>query len=123
MPTHLHLIYDQLDVLINLLVEETGTLFAEPAALNPWQYDDIQALADAVDVVTEGILGLPEHLQAGYSLREVGDELLNTLAAVLERSSALLQDDTLPEVIIRRLQIINSTAYDMYSIVSEIFDL
>ena len=123
MQTHLQLIYEQLDMLTSFLVEETGMLFAEPAMLNDWQRDDIHALAYAVDATAEGFLTAPQRLQEGYSLVQVGDELLGALHEVLERSAALLYDDTLPVTCSQRLQPINRTAYDMVAIVSEIFDL
>ena len=123
MQTHLHLIYDQLDLLMSFLVESTGTLFAKPHALNNWQYDDLQALAAEVDCAAERYLTAPQRLQDGYSLVEVGDDLLTPLQDILERSSALLYDDTLPALCSQRLRRINDTSYDMFNIVNELFDL
>jgi hypothetical protein len=123
MQTHLHLIHDQLDLLMSFLVQSTGALFAKPQTLNNWQYDDLQALAAEVDNAAERYLTASQRLQDGYSLIEVGDDLLAPLQAILERSSALLYDDTLPAVCSQRLQRINDTSYDMFNIVNEIFDL
>jgi hypothetical protein len=123
MQTHLHLIYEQLDLLVTFLIEETGALFAESNALNEWQRDDVHALAFGVDSTTECFLTVPQRLQDGYSLVEVGDDLIGRLQEVLERSSALLYDETLPTRCNRRLQQINNTGYDMLNIACEFFAL
>ena len=123
MQTHLDLIYDQLDFLTNILVEETGALFCDSDAWTDWQYEDIQALAQTVDVAAQRFLTVPQFLQDGYSPYTVGTALDSDLRHVLERSAALLNDESLPHDVARRLQQINSTGYDMLTIVTEIFDL
>lgn len=121
MRTHVDLVYEQLDTLIDLLIEESHQLIAEDSSKSAYR-DDLELLVQVIDGFAMRWDEAEQGLQNGYS----ADLFIGHLRALINRilgfSELLLNnaEDTLNPMQIARLQHIHASGYDLREIVEDI---
>ena len=121
MRTHVDLVYEQLDTLIDLLIEESHQLIAEDSSKSAYR-DDLELLVQVIDGFAMRWDEAEQGLQNGYS----ADLFIGHLRALINRilgfSELLLNnaEDTLTPVQVARLQHIHASGYDLREIVEDI---
>jgi signal transduction histidine kinase len=121
MRTHVDLVYEQLDTLIDLLIEESHQLIAQENDHSPYR-DDLELLVQVVDGFAMRWDEAEQALQNGYS----ADLFIGHLRALINRilgfSELLLNnaEDTFSPMQVARLQHIHASGYDLREIVEDI---
>jgi hypothetical protein len=122
MRTHVDLVYEQLDTLIDLLIEESHQLITEDGSQSHYR-DDLELLVQVVDGFALRWDEAEQALQNGYS----ADLFIGHLRALINRilgfSEMLLNnaEDTFSPIEVARLQHIHASGYDLREIVEEIY--
>lgn len=121
MRTHVDLVYEQLDTLIDLLLEESHQLIEQDSGTSSYR-DDLELLVQVVDGFAMRWDEAEQALQNGYS----PDLFIGHLRALINRilgfSELLLNnaEDTLSPMQVARLQHIHASGYDLREIVEDI---
>ena len=122
MRTHLTLVYEQLDTLIALLVEEARLLVDGNAGAGTWPQEDLETLAQAVGTLETRVKDAQRCVMNGADPGSVRHTLCVPLASVLGLSELLINtaEDALDSDRCRLLQHIHIAAGDLAEIIDEI---
>ena len=109
METHLDLICEQLDTLLNLLQRESRLLHDwVDTHLENWDQDDYQSLIQRVETIAADFIVLPQ------------EDLHTQLYDIREFAAVLLHSQNLDRAQQEQLQLIHLTSADLLDIVEEI---
>lgn len=122
MRTHVDLVYEQLDTLIDLLLEESRQLVDRDSRTSAYR-EDLELLMQVIEGFATRWDEAEHALQNGYS----ADLFIGHLRALINRilgfSEMLLNnaEDALDAMQVARLQHIHASGYDLREIVEEIY--
>lgn len=122
MRTHVDLVYEQLDTLIDLLIEESRQLVDRDSRTSAYR-EDLELLVQVIEGFAARWDEAEHALQNGYS----ADLFIGHLRALINRilgfSEMLLNnaEDALDALQVARLQHIHASGYDLREIVEEIY--
>jgi signal transduction histidine kinase len=124
MLTHNDLVYEQLNTLLHLLMEEAHMLLEQDAGPAVLGYrDDLEALVQAVGNFALRLDDAEQRWLDGDTSALLIHDLRAPLAGILGLSELLLNnaDDTLTPTQNRLLQHVNTAGYDLLEIVDDLF--
>ncbi len=121
MRTHVDLVYEQLDTLIDLLIEESHQLIAHDSRQSPYR-DDLELLVQVIDGFAMRWDEAEQGLQNGYSADLFIGHLRVLINRILGFSELLLNnaEDTFNPMQVARLQHIHASGYDLREIIEDI---
>jgi signal transduction histidine kinase len=121
MRTHVDLVYEQLDTLIDLLIEESHQLIADNSRESAY-HDDLELLVQVIDGFAMRWDEAEHALQNGYSADLFVGHLRALINRILGFSELLLNnaEDAFDPMQVARLQHIHASGYDLREIVEDI---
>jgi hypothetical protein len=121
MATHMDLILEQLDTLVELLLRESKNLqHWVDEDLSDWRQDDYYTLVYHIDNLTSHFADIRDDLLPGTSATIAGNRLGGGLRDIREFSAVMLDNHDLSATQSDQLHLIHMTSADLADIVREI---